>query len=368
MARKKRRIRDRIMGRKRSSPGASPGTLVADPESKKPVIRVLAYGPDGIDEAIVETPETLKHIVGRKAVTWIDVDGLGDAQVVDAIGKALDLHPLALEDAINLNQRPKVDEYESNLFVVLRMARLDERLLTEQLSFFLGANYVITFQGEHPGDCLDPVRQRIHLGRGRIRNAGAAYLAYALVDAVIDHYFPILDDLGESLEHLEDELICGYVPGATERIQKAKQDLLVLRRAIVPTRDVCQALTRDEGRYIDDDTQIYLRDCFDHASQLNEIVGTYRELAGGLMDLYLSGVSNRTNDVMKVLTLVSTIFMPLTFIVGVYGMNFDPQKSRWNMPELENPYGYPIVVGVMFVLAVALFLFFKRKGWLSPTR
>jgi magnesium transporter len=368
MARKKRRIRDRLMGEKRTPPGESPGTLTADPGSTKSVIRVMAFGPDGLDETTVETVDTLARIVGKSAVTWIDVDGLGDAKIVEEIGRILNLHPLALEDAINLNQRPKVDEYEDNLFVVLRMARFDERILTEQLSIFLGKNFVVTFQGEHPGDCLDPVRNRIRLGRGRIRVSGPSYVAYALVDAVIDNYFPILDQLGESLEHLEDELIAGHVPGAIERIQKAKEDLAILRRAVVPTRDVCQAMSRDEGRFIDDDTQIYLRDCFDHASQLNEIVGTYRELAGGLMDLYLSGVSNRTNDVMKVLTLVSTIFMPLTFIVGVYGMNFDVTRSNLNMPELEHPYGYPAVMAFMLCIAIALIFYFKRKGWLAPTR
>lgn len=368
MAKKKRRIRERLMGNKRTSPGESPGTLVADPESKKPVVRVMAFGPEGLDEFVLETMDTLADVVGKSAVTWVDVDGLGDAKVVEGIGKQLGLHPLALEDAINLNQRPKVEEYEDNLFIVLRMVRLEERVETEQLSLFLGKNFVVTFQGERPGDCLDPVRQRIRAGRGRIRLSGTAYVAYALVDAVIDNYFPLLDDLGESLEQLEDQLISGYVPRATERIQKAKQDLAVVRRAILPTRDVCQALTRDEGRFIDDDTQIYLRDCFDHASQLNEIVGTYRELAGGLMDLYLSGVSNRTNEVMKFLTLVSTIFMPLTFIVGVYGMNFDVTRSPWNMPELEHPYGYPAVMTVMAAIAIGLIFFFKRKGWLAPTR
>jgi magnesium transporter len=365
---KRRRIRDRIMGHKRTTPGESPGTIRPEPEAKKPVIRVMAYGPDGLDEAIIETPATLRQLIGKKPVTWIDVDGLGDAAVIEAIGKSLELHPLALEDAVNLNQRPKVDEYASNLFIVLRMAHASERVGTEQLALFLGKGFVVTFQGEHPGDCLEPVRQRIRVGLGRIRGAQSDYLAYALVDAVIDHYFPVIDDLGESLEKLEDELICGFVPGATERIQRAKEDLVVLRRALVPTRDVCQALTRDEGRYIDDDTQVYLRDCLDHASQLNEQLGTYRELAGGLMDLYLSSVSNRTNEVMKFLTLVSTIFMPLTFIVGVYGMNFDPQRSPYNMPEIEWRYGYPVVMGIMLVVGVALVVYFKKKGWLGPTR
>jgi magnesium transporter len=368
MGRRKGRAKDRHSIHKRVSPGASPGTLVADPDAAKPKIRVLAYGPDGVDETVASAPEQLSGLVGRRPVTWIDVDGLGDTSVIERVGKVLDLHPLALEDVVNLYQRPKVEEYPSNLFVVVRMASRADHVHTEQLSLFIGEGYVVTFQGEHPGDCLEPVRKRIRLGQARIRSESVDYLAYSIIDAVIDNYFPVLDEFGEALEALEDELIAAPVVNAPERIQRAKQDLLVLRRTMMPLRDVLNSLVRDEARFIRKETRLYLRDCYDHTSQLMDAVNTYRELAGGLMELHLSGVSNRMNEIMKFLTLVSTIFIPLTFIVGVYGMNFDPQRSPWNMPEVEWRYGYPVVMGTMAVLALALVLYFKRKGWLAPTR
>ncbi|HVU04821.1 MAG TPA: magnesium/cobalt transporter CorA [Polyangiaceae bacterium] len=365
---RRRRVRDRISIHKRTEPGASPGTVVADPESPKPTVRLLSYGPDGVDEQTLDGPEQLAGKVGKKAVTWIDVDGLGDAHAIETIGKVLGLHPLALEDAVNQWQRPKVDEYPENLFVVVRMASHGERIETEQLALFIGVGFVATFQSERPGDCLDPVRKRIRVGQGRIRSEGPDYLAYAIIDAVIDNYFPVMDTFGERIEVLEDELVQGPVRNGVERIQRAKQDLLVLRRSLVPLRDAVNALVRDEARFIQPGTRLYLRDCYDHAAQLLDVVGNHRELVGGLMELHLSGVSNRMNEVMKFLTLVSTIFIPLTFIAGIYGMNFDPARSPWNMPELEWRYGYPAVMGVMALIAAATVLYFKRKGWLAPTR
>jgi magnesium transporter len=248
------------------------------------------------------------------------------------------------------------------------MASLGERLHTEQLAIFIGAGFVATFQSERPGDCLDPVRKRIRTAGGRIRSAGPDYLAYALIDAAIDNYFPVMDSFGETIETLEDDLIAAPVPNAPERIQRAKQDLLVLRRALVPMRDVVNALIRDEARFVQPTTRLYLRDCYDHTAQLLDAANSYRELAGGLMELHLSGVSNRMNEIMKFLTLVSTIFIPLTFIAGIYGMNFDPSRSPWNMPEIEWRYGYPAVMSSMAALAVALVFYFRKKGWLAPTR
>jgi magnesium transporter len=368
MSRRKPRVKDRLSILKRVSPGAPPGTLVVDPESPKPTIRVMTYGPDHLEERAISDPELLVGLVGKHPVTWVDVDGLGDTQIVERVGKALHLHPLALEDAINQYQRPKADEYAENLFIVVRMAQLGERVRTEQLAIFLGAGFVATFQSEHPGDCLDPVRKRITTSQGRIRNEGPDYLVYSLLDAVIDHYFPLVDTFGESLESLEDELIAAPVASAPERIQRAKQDLAVLRRAVVPLRDVVNTLIRDEAKFIRPETRIYLRDCYDHTGQLLDVVNTYRELAAGLMELHLSAVNLRMNEVMKFLTLVSTIFIPLTFIVGVYGMNFDPQRSPWNMPELEWRYGYVAVMSVMALVAIALVVLFRRRGWLGPTR
>jgi magnesium transporter len=288
--------------------------------------------------------------------------------VIERVGRALDLHPLALEDATNLYQRPKFEEYPTHAFVVVRMAHCNEHVHTEQLAIFLGRGFVATFQGEHPGDSLEPVRKRIRVDQGKIRSEGPDYLAYAIIDAVIDNFFPVTDEFGELLEQLEDELVVRPPRDAVARIQYAKHDLLVLRRAILPMRDVVSALLRDDVALVRKETRIYLRDCYDHTVQLMDVVGSYRELAGGLMEIYLSGVSNRMNEIMKFLTLVSTIFIPLTFIVGVYGMNFDPARSPYNMPELEYRYGYPIVMGAMLLLAVVLAVYFRRKGWLAPTK
>jgi magnesium transporter len=367
MAKKGRRKRD-FFFKKRSTPGASPGTLVPDPESRSTRIQVIAYGPDHLEEETTDSVERVAELLGRHLVVWVNVDGLGDLPLIVKLAKLLDLHPLALEDAINLYQRPKVEEYPSNAFVVVRMASGGGQIHTEQLALFIGKGFVATFQGEHPGDSCDPVRKRLRLGQGKLRSEGPDYLAYCLLDAVIDHYFPVIDELGEAIEALEDELIAAPVANAPARIQRAKQELLALRRTVFPLRDVANSLVRDEIPFIRHETRVYFRDCYDHTVQLMDALNTYRELAGGLMELHLSSVSNRMNEVMKFLTLVSTIFIPLTFIVGVYGMNFDPARSPWNMPEIEWRYGYPAVMLAMALVAISLILYFRRKGWLAPTR
>jgi magnesium transporter len=366
MAGRKRSKKERLSIYKQVSPGASPGTHVPDPEAPTTArICVMQYGPEALTEEEVPSAAAAVALVGKAPVTWIDVDGVGDARLVEELGRGLGLHPLALEDAMSLYQRPKVEEYPGNLFIVVRMAHPEGRLNTEQLSIFLGENFVVTFQGDHPGDCLDPVRRRIRQTHGRIRGAGTDYLTYALVDAVIDHYFPVLDAFGQDLEHLEDELILEPLRSAPERIQRAKQDLQLLRRVLMPLRDAMNGLSHTESTLVRPETRIFLRDCYDHTGQLIDVANTYRELAGGLMDLYLSGVSNKMNEVMKFLTLVSSIFIPLTFIVGVYGMNFDTRVSRWNMPELEWAYGYPAVMAAMVLVGLGQYVFFRGRGWLQ---
>lgn len=354
--------------RKRTSPGDLPGTLVPDPEAPHPRVTAICYGPGKYEEHVGISPDALRGLLGKHPVTWVDIDGLGDARVISAIGDVLGLHPLELEDAINLYQRPKVEEYPNNLFIVMRTGYVAERVRTEQLAMCVGESFVVTFQGEVPGDSLDPVRKRLKQAQGRLCSSGPDYLAYALIDAVVDHYFPITDQFGESLEKLEDELIVAPIADARERIQVAKQDIAELRRTILPMREVINTLARDDLPFVKSETRVFLRDCFDHAVQLMDVVNSQREIAGGLMELYLLGVSLRMNEIMKFLTLVSTIFIPLTFVVGVYGMNFDPTRSRWNMPELEHPYGYPMVMGAMVVMAVGLVGYFRHKGWLGPTR
>ena len=343
-------------------PGAVPGTLVTDPSWPKPVIRVIAYGPDRFEEKTLGGVKDAAHFIGTWPVTWINVDGLGDAEVLRELGQMLNLHPLALEDVVSLRQRSKVDDYETNLYTAIRMLSIqEERLTGEQVSFFLGKDFVLTFQ-EVEGDCLDPVRDRIRTRAGRICSAGADYLLYSLVDAIIDAYFPVLETYDTRLEDLESRIIGAPDPAIRNLLFSIKHDLTGLRRTLWPVREMAGALAHSESPLITPPTLIYLRDCQDHAVQLLELAESYREAGSTLMDFYLSSISNRMNEIMKVLTIIATIFIPLTFIAGIYGMNFD------NMPELHTRYGYFIVMGIMAVLGLGMFVWFVHKGWLTPRR
>jgi magnesium transporter len=332
-----------------------------DPEAPAPAIRVLAYGPDGHLEEDVADVTTLPAYLGQWPVTWVDVCCLGDAAALELIAQTFELHPLVLEDIVNVHQRPKVDDYGDQLFVVARMVSLAEHVETEQLSIVLGRRFVLTFQ-ERPGDVLDPVRDRIRTGHAICRT-GPDYLAYALVDAVVDHYFPVLERYGEHLEAVEDAVMLRPEPATLREIQDAKHGLLTLRRAIWPQRDALMAMQRDETALITDDTRVYLRDCYDHAVQVIDMVEIYREIVSGFVEMYLSNLSNRMNEVMKILTIFSTLFIPLTFITGVYGMNFHTDASPWSMPELGWRWGYPFVLAVMGAMAAAMLFYFRRKGW-----
>jgi len=365
-----RRTQKRPARRSRSPkrvPGTPPGTLVSDPEAAPPVIRVIAYGPDDVLEQQVEDLESVPALLGRWPVVWLNVDGLGHAGTMARLGELFHLHGLALEDVLHVRQRPKVDQYGEQLFVVTRMVSLGQTLETEQISLFLGDGFVLTFQ-ERPGDCLDPVRQRIRKGLGRIRTRGCDYLLYSLLDAVIDNFFPILEQLGERLEALEDRVIESPDAAAVARIHQIKRDMLALRRAIWPQRDAINWLLREPLPAITDDTRLYLRDCYDHVSQIIDMVETCRELASGLVEMHMSSVSNRMNEVMKVLTIIATIFIPLSFLAGLYGMNFSPEKSPLNMPELHWYWGYPFALTVMGIVALGMLGFFWRRGWLGPSR
>jgi len=270
----------------------------------------------------------------------------------------------SLEDVVNLGQRPKVEEYDSHLFVVARMIEDDRSTRTEQLSIFLGERVVLTFQ-EHPGDCLDCVRKRIREGRGRIRTMGADYLMYCLLDAVVDAYFPHLDEINDRLEALEDEVMASPGSRTVAAIHQAKRDLVAIRHATAPLREAINTLLREADPRITENTRLYLRDCYDHVIRVAEAVDTHREVAGGLLDVYLSSVSNRMNDVMKVLTVIATMFIPLTFLAGIYGMNFDPEASPWNMPELRWYWGYPAFIVITVLIAILELAFFWYKGWLG---
>jgi len=350
--------------KRRAPVGASPGTIFPDPEAAASKVRLTSYNEQELVEEDITELSTLRSRVRERAVTWVNVDGLGNEKVIQEVAKAFDLHLLAVEDIVHVNQRPKMDEYGDLRFVVLRMPRSSDTLETEQFSLLLGPGIVLTFQ-EQIGDCLEPVRARLREGRPRIREGSAGYLAYAILDAIVDAYFPLLEYYGDQLEDLEADVLDHQNQETIRSLHQVKRDLATLRRYIWPLRELMSSLARDESGLIDETTQVYLRDCHDHALRLMDIVESYRDVSSGLMDLYLSIVSNRMNEIMKVLTIIATLFIPLSFIAGLYGMNFNPEKSPWNMPELNWYFGYPFAWGLMIAVAIVLLLYFKRKGWLG---
>lgn len=351
--------------KKRSHPGTAPGTLVAPPPRVEEVrIEVIDYNADHLEEKTVATAEELREYRGKSSVTWINVIGLHDLDLFRWLEEHYGIHPLALEDVVNVGQRPKQEDYAKHDFIIMKQIDLGaEGLQQEQISILLGSDYVVTVQ-EIPGDAFDPVRERLRRGRLRIRGAGADYLAYALIDALIDRFFPVLERYGERIEALEDALVDDPDRELLTQIHSIKKELLVLRRIAWPHREVIHGLERRETPLIRDETRVFLRDCYDHCVQIMDILETYRDLASGMLDVYLSSVSHRMNEVMKVLTVMASIFIPLTFIAGVYGMNFDPEAGRWNMPELGWAFGYPAFWVVIVGLGGAMVWYFRRKGWL----
>ena len=346
-------------------PGTPPGTLVTDPEAPRPVVSVLAFGPDGVDERQLKSVDELPALLGRRPVTWVQVVGLGDAAVLERLGDVFGIHRLALEDVINTRQRAKFERYAGHDALFIRLpVSVEGAAGTEQLALFFGKGFVLSFD-ERPGDCFDPIRQRLREGKGRLRGAGPDYLAYALLDMAIDSYFPVVEAAGERLDALEDDILAGAAPqDLVPRIHGVRRDLLVIRRALWPLREVVSAMQREDAA-VTPETRLYLRDVYDHVVNLLDMVENLREIAAGLMELHLSAVGNRMNEIMKVLTIISTIFIPLTFLVGVYGMNFDPALGPLSMPELRSPWGYVGVWVAMAAIVVAMLIFFRRKGWLG---
>lgn len=343
-----------------------PGTLQPESDASPPVATVLAFGPEAVQGPDpVGEPADLAALRERWPVVWVDVAGLGDADLLAKIGQAFDLHPLALEDVLSTHQRPKVESYEENHFIVLRRPELvGGQLDLEQISIFLGPGYVLSFR-ERPGECFEPLRERIRRSRGRVRRSGADYLVYAIVDTIVDQYFPLLDQLVEQLLDLEEEVIGSPRRETLARIYGFKRTLIALRRTISPLREALSLVVRGELEPVSPETQLYFRDCHDHTYQALEILDACRDTASSLMDLYQSSVAHRMNEVMKVLTMIATVFIPLSFIAGLYGMNFDPKASPWNMPELDTRYGYPVVLLVMLGIGLAMTWFFYRKGWIG---
>ncbi|HPF34376.1 MAG TPA: magnesium/cobalt transporter CorA [Candidatus Krumholzibacteria bacterium] len=339
----------------------SPGTVIYRGEKRVEAVALELFDYDA--ETLRETrgPDLELPPPGRgHGVTWLDVDGLHDTDLLGRIGKVYGLHPLVLEDVVNLHHRPKLEDYGGYLYIVLRMLSFDReewRLDSEQISLVVGDGFVVTFQ-ERPGDVLEPVRERLRREGGRIRQLGADYLGYALIDAVVDHYFHVLEGMGEAVEDLEEELLGSPARGTLELIHQLKRESILLRRSVAPLRDVASSLARDELPLIGAEVQPFLRDLYDHVIHVIDTVDSFRDILSGLQDLYLSNVSNRMNDVMKVLTIFTTLFVPLTFIAGVYGMNFE------HMPELAWRWSYPLFWGMILVLAVVMLIFFRRRRWL----
>jgi magnesium transporter len=334
------------------------GTISTHHDADPTVVRTVSYDAQKLQEHEGVAPSDLATLRNSSDVLWIDVVGLKDIKTIEEIGAAFGIHRLSLEDIINTHQRPKVETFDHYVFIVMKMLDHSDAGLTEQMSIIVGDDYLITFQ-EHAGDCFDPTRARLKRAGGQLRSEGPDRLAHALIDAVIDNFFPLLENYGEEIENLEDLVVSAPEPSHVERLHSIKRDLLEIRRAVWPTRELVNALIRDEHHLFRDNTRIYLRDCYDHTIQLMDIVETYREIASGLLDVYLSSMSARMNEIMKVLTIIATIFIPLSFVAGVWGMNFE------NMPELKQPWGYPMALSSMALIAGGLLYYFKRKGWLG---
>lgn len=334
-------------------------------------IEVIAYDLHHFSEREYPDVDALIEDMDPHKVTWINVNGLGDLATLEALSAHFIIHPLALEDVLNTGQRPKIEETDDYLFIIAQMIYHDERmdLCGEQVSMFLGGNFLITIQEEPEYDVFEHVRERLRAGRGAIRKAKSDYLAYALLDSIIDHYYPVLEKIGSDIDDLESRLLVNPTRDMVQALHEHKRGLTQLRRFVWPMRDVVNSMLHDNSVFIAKTTKIYLRDCYDHTVQLMDLVESYREVSAGLMELYHSSVGLRTNEVMRVLTVISSIFIPLTFIVGVYGMNFAPQTADGkamplNMPELYQPHGYVIVMAVMTLIAILQLFLFRKMKWL----
>ena len=320
----------------------------------------MDYDEAHFQEKEIKTIEECFLFKDKPTVTWINIDGLHQVEILEKLGECYGLHPLVLEDILNTDQRPKMEDYGEYLYIVLRMFNYNDKsseIESEQISLVLGPNFVFSFQ-EREGDTFNPIRDRIRNSKGRIRKMGADHLAYTLLDSIIDNYFIILEKLGEKIEFLEEEVVSRPKSETLQTIHHLKREMIFLRKGVWPLREVISGLERGESSLIKESTRIYLRDVYDHTIQTIDTIETYRDMVSGMLDIYLSSISNRLNAVMKVLTIIATIFMPLTFLAGIYGMNFK------YMPELEWRWGYPTVWIAVILISVSMLIYFKKKGWL----
>ena len=342
--------------------GLSPGTLIHIGEKKieKTKITLTSYDSQNLQEKELEHVEESFPFKGEPTVTWLNIDGLHDVEVIEKIGKHFNIHPLVMEDILNTGQRPKLEDFEDYLYSSFKMLfyDMDENMVkSEQISIILSKNCLISFQ-EIEGGVFNPLRERIRKGKGRIRKMGSDYLAYALMDATVDQYFVILEKFGEEIQALEEELLVNPTPETLQTIHNLKREMIYLRKNIWPMREIVSALRRGESDLINDATDIFFADVYDHIIQIIDTIESFRDILSGMLDLYLSTISNKMNEVMKVLTIIATLFIPLTFIAGVYGMNFK------YMPELEWHWGYLSIWILMCLIAISLVFYFRKKKWI----
>lgn len=342
--------------------GLPPGSLVSTGDEKAiPVhIRVIDYDAHKVDIFEADSLDPVRPLRDTPTTTWIDLDGVHDVALLEQLGQHFGIHPLILEDITTIGQRPKAEVFDTYIFIVLDMHSMEAPsgvMLSEQVSLLVGRNWVISFK-ENPGDVFDPVRARLREQVGRICSQGSDYLAYTILDIIVDHYFLVLEAFSDQVEKLEEEVLVGDLDVVQGKANALRRELIQLRRTVWPIRDLVSQLERSESPLLSEDIRPYLRDVYDHIVQIIDIVESTRDVLGGLMDLYMTSLSNRMNEVMKFLTVIGTIFIPLTFIAGVYGMNFV------NMPELQSPYGYPVVWIVMILIAVGMVFYFKKRKWL----
>jgi len=352
----------RFIKKRSKKAGLPPGTLVhiGEQKAEETRITIIDYDETHFQEEEIETVEDCFPFKDKPTVTWINVDGIHQVEVLELLGNCFGLHPLVLEDILNTDQRPKMEDFGDYIFVVLKTFSYNDQsdeVEPEQISLILGPSFVLSFQ-ERAGDVFDPIGGRIRSNKGRIRRMGADYLAYSLLDSIVDHYFIVLEQVGEEVEFLEEELVTNPTPETLQTIHNLKRDMIFLRKSVWPLREVIGALERGESPLVQESTGIYLRDVYDHTIQVIDTIETFRDMISGMLDIYLSSVSNRMNEVMKVLTIIATIFIPLTLIAGLYGMNFK------YMPELEWRWGYPMVWLVMLVIGILMLVYFRRKKWL----
>ena len=350
----------KLVQKRSKKTGLPPGTLVhiGERKSGKVTITTFCYSRTDCEERQLDEPDRLAP-PSDDSVVWINVGGVHKLELVETLGKQFSLHPLLLEDIANTDQRPKLDDYETHVFLVMKMLSLTDRqeINVEQVSFVLGRNYVLSFQ-ENGTDVFQPVRERLRGGKGRLRQSGADYLLYALIDAIVDQYFAVLELSGEKIEAVQQMVVADPKPETLKNIHALKRQLLFLRRAVWPLRDVMNSLSRSECPFLQHSTKVFFRDVYDHVVQIVDTIETLREMVSASLDIYLSSVSYRLNAVMRVLTVITTIFMPLSFIASIYGMNFE------YMPELKMEWGYPIVLGVMAAVGLGMLVLFRNKHWL----